>query len=248
MSRPELEEERRFLLESLDDLERERDSGDIDPGDYESLRDDYTARAAVVIRQMEELERAQDRKRSAAPSAPESPPAPAARESRGWQRWVALGIVGAMVAATFVGVLQLAADRGPGDSLTGDLPTGVAGRLAQAHALEAQGEAVEAIKLYDSVLSEDPANVEALAYRGWLLRLAGLVEQAQESLDLAVSLDPSYPDARFFRAMLLLRDVADPGAAIADFEAFLAFGPPPEVADRVEALLEEARAAAGPAS
>jgi hypothetical protein len=50
----ELEEERRFLLRSLTDLERELEAGDVDSHDYEVLRDGYTARAAAVIRQIDE--------------------------------------------------------------------------------------------------------------------------------------------------------------------------------------------------
>ena len=45
-----LEEERDFLLTSLRDLELEREAGDIDELDYTRLRDDYTARAATVLR------------------------------------------------------------------------------------------------------------------------------------------------------------------------------------------------------
>src|SRR5690606_27537834 len=48
-----LEEERDFLLRSLDDLEREHEAGDVDDHDYEVLKDDYTARAARVIRAIE---------------------------------------------------------------------------------------------------------------------------------------------------------------------------------------------------
>src|SRR5690606_37957028 len=40
-----LEEQRDFLLRSLDDLEREREAGDLDDDDYQALKDDYTARA-----------------------------------------------------------------------------------------------------------------------------------------------------------------------------------------------------------
>ena len=46
----ELEEERDFLLRSLDDLDRERAAGDLDPADYVALKEDYTARAAAVLR------------------------------------------------------------------------------------------------------------------------------------------------------------------------------------------------------
>ena len=40
-----LEDQRDFLLRSLEDLEREQAAGDVDQHDYEVLKDDYTARA-----------------------------------------------------------------------------------------------------------------------------------------------------------------------------------------------------------
>ena len=48
-----LEAERDFLLRSLDDLDAERDAGNIDDATYQSLHDDYTARAASVIRSLD---------------------------------------------------------------------------------------------------------------------------------------------------------------------------------------------------
>lgn len=51
-----LEEEREFFLRSLRDLEEEWAAGDIDEVDYRALRDDYTARAAEVIRRLEGLD------------------------------------------------------------------------------------------------------------------------------------------------------------------------------------------------
>ena len=48
-----LEEERRFLLRSLADLEREHDAGDVDEPDYRELRDGYTARTAAILRAIE---------------------------------------------------------------------------------------------------------------------------------------------------------------------------------------------------
>ena len=43
-------DQREFLLRSLEDLEREHDAGDLDDADYAALKDDYTARAAAVLR------------------------------------------------------------------------------------------------------------------------------------------------------------------------------------------------------
>ena len=50
----ELEDERRFLLRSLRDLDAELAAGDVDRVDYETLRDGYTKRAADVLRGIED--------------------------------------------------------------------------------------------------------------------------------------------------------------------------------------------------
>ena len=48
-----LEAERDFLLRSLDDLDAEREVGNVDDGTYQTLHDDYTARAATIIRSLD---------------------------------------------------------------------------------------------------------------------------------------------------------------------------------------------------
>jgi hypothetical protein len=50
-----LEQEREFLLRSLADLDDEYEAGDIEDHDYRSLTDDYTARAAAVLRAIEAI-------------------------------------------------------------------------------------------------------------------------------------------------------------------------------------------------
>ncbi len=50
-----LEEEREFLLRSLADLDDEYEAGDLEDDDYRSLTDDYTARAAAVLRAIEAI-------------------------------------------------------------------------------------------------------------------------------------------------------------------------------------------------
>src|SRR4051812_20568312 len=51
--RDALEEERAFLLRSLDDLDAERADGNVDDPTYARLHADYTARAARVIHRLE---------------------------------------------------------------------------------------------------------------------------------------------------------------------------------------------------
>ena len=230
MSRAELEEERQFLLDSLRDLEREHEAGDIAWDDYEVLRDDYTARAAEVLKALEAVETGRPEPRRAALAArPRS------------RKLVATVLLVGMVALAAGSVFVLASDRRAGDPITGSVPDTPAGKLALAHQYEGEGEAVEALKLYDEVLREDPENVEALTYRGWLLKLAGLPDRAQTSLDKAVALAPDYPDARFFRGMLLYQDRQDPVAAIPEFEAYLASNPPAGTAEAVQEVLDRAR-------
>src|SRR3954463_434603 len=50
----ELEDQRKFLLRSLDDLDGELLAGNIDPDTYRVLHDDYTARASAVIKSIED--------------------------------------------------------------------------------------------------------------------------------------------------------------------------------------------------
>lgn len=236
MSRADLEEERDSLLESLRSLEAEHAAGDLSDDDYHELRDTYTSRAATVLRALEEGGDPRD-----TPQAPE--PVRVSRRDR-LRKVVAVLLVAGVAATGGLGVALLAGDRQPGQGATGSLPTTVQGLLDRAHQLEAEGEALEAIKAYDAVLDQDPANVEALAYRGWILRLAGVTDAAEQDLSRAVAVDPAYPDARFFRGLLLLRDRSDPAAALADFEVFMAADPPPELAAAVEGLMVEARAMA----
>ena len=237
MSRSDLEDERRFLLDSLRDLEREHEAGDIAEDDYQALREDYTVRAAEVIRALEAVETGE----------PEPPRRPVTARPKS-RKAVALVLLIGMVALAGGSVFLLASDRKPGQPLTGSVPETVQGKLQLAHQFEAEGEAVEAVKMYDAVLKEEPNNVEALTYRGWLLKLAGLADPAQASLDKAVALDPTYGDARFFRGMLLYQDRKDPAAAIPEFEAYLASNPPAETVEAVQGVLNRARAEAAGAT
>lgn len=224
------DEELAFLLTSLIDLEREREAGDIDEADYLSLKDDYTARAAARLRGW-----------SLAP-----------RGRRGLRPFlVGLGVL-VVAALAGVGVARTAGERVPGQELSGSITDTPNEKLNRAAGLAGQGKLLDAIKLYDEIIREDPQNAQALAYRGWLVRLAGrqggdpnLIDRGLDFVNRAIAADPKYPDAHFFRGVILLRDKNDPAGAIPEFEAFLSGGGDPDMAGLVEKELAEARAAAG---
>jgi len=233
-TRAELEEERDFLLASLRDLERERESGELSDRDYQSLHDDYTARAAVVLRALER-----------APSRPgrDGKPSPPVRTQR--PLVITLGVILTVAAMTGGAVATFSGQREAGAPMTGSLPDSPSGRMQQALELESEGKAAEALKIYDDLLKTDPRNVQALAYRGWLLKRAGLPDLALSSLDQAVAIDPRFPDAHFFRGMVLYQDRADPAGAVTEFRLFMSNNPPPEMVPLVEDVLRRAMADAG---
>ena len=143
-------------------------------------------------------------------------------------------------------VAAFSGQRKAGAPITGSLPDTPEGRMAQALQLETDGKAADALKVYDDLLKTDPKNVQALAYRGWLLKRAGFPDLAMTSLDQAVGIDPGYPDAHFFRGMVLYQDRKDPAAAVTEFRLFLSNNPPQEMVSLVEQELKAAMADAGP--
>jgi len=272
-SDPELEAERDFLLTSLSDLDAELAAGDVDAHDYEALRDGYTARAAAVLRLLDHRRVAAELSLSAArpagaasaagaaPAADDAPAAPSGAPSLPYatpafrrHRWrrlaVAAGVAAFAVGAGFA-VAGASGQRLPGETGSGATPDSkMQGELLQAVNYFQAGDVLDAIKTYDKVLATDPANAEALAYKGWLLRLTGvqasnteLIDDGLASILEAERVDPSYPDAHFFGGEIYLRDKDDPKDAITEFETYLADNPPVSMGPEVQGELQAAQAA-----
>ena len=228
-----LEEERRFLLRSIDDLDREYAAGDVDDADYTAVRDGYVARAAAVLRQIEDGT-------AALPEAPR-------------KRW-------GRIAAWSVGVMAIAALSAwlvvinSGQRVTGQTMTGgqavdeVSAKLAQARSLLGTDPG-GAITLYQEVIAVEPDNPEARTYTAWLLALsAGSVgpEAAALALDQATALfeeviadTPAYADAHCLYAVTAARWYTEPDLdlAKAQGEACLANNPPGEMRGMIEAFV-----------
>ena len=245
-----LEEERDFLLRSLDDLEREHDAGDVDDTDYAELKDDYTARAARVLRAID------DRRVLAASTA----------SSRSWGRTAGvLVLVGVLALGVGWFVFRDAGTRAPGQGLSGDARQDSANLVLQAQQATGQARAAlqegdtsgaldsfqQAIKAYSKALELSPSNVEALTYRAWVLHnVAGgstsaqavqLDQEAMAGLDDAVATDGTYADARVFRAVLLT-NLGQFAAAQADLDAIDTTQIPSFMTSTVDELRTKVRA------
>lgn len=239
-----LEEERRFLLRSLGDLEREHDAGDIDHDDYESLKDGYTARAAKVLRQIESGQSQLAQKRQ-----------------RRWGRTIA---VTAAVIAAAIGIgFALAnafGERGQNQEITGFTP-GDDARTLLASARDAQnrGDFGLANVLFSEVVKMEGDrgvdNAEAIAYFGWTLALltrgdpdADIGDSrygaARVSLLRAIEIDPDYADPNCFLAIVEYNFFDDANAALPFVDACETLNPPAGMADLIGDFALDIRAAA----
>lgn len=221
-----LEEERRFLRRSLDDLVREHDAGDLTDDDFQALRDDYERR----LRRVDE-----------AIAGGALPAAPPARRGRGL---ITAAVVAVVAVGAGVAVAANAGSRAPGDTITGDIPATTQELLTEAATLARDGRYVEAMEAYDRVLEQSPDDVEALAEKGLLLMSLSqaadrpvLRSEARSTLDQALARDPDNPRTLFYLG--LWHDLeGDDEAAEARFQDALANDPPPELRRAIEGFRE----------
>ena len=246
MTGPEarVDAEREFLFRSLDDLEAEHDSGNIDDATYERLHSDYTARAAASLRSGDP---------DVATPVTVTPPISAARRAASIGGIIVFGLVAAIVLATALG------GRMPGQTSSGntatvsqadrrrtleqavrETPDDVQARLALARFLMARQKYPDAFEQFSAVTGLDPANVEAQAYSGWLLYLAGQIDEAIVRIDAALAADETYPDAHFFKGLVLFRGKSDATGAIPEFQRYITLVPDSPLSAQVRGLLAEA--------
>ncbi len=212
-----LEEEKSFLLRSLDDLDRELAAGDVDRVDYDELHEGYVARAAAVMHQIKDAKAGLGE---------------LAAQRTGTGRRVAW--VGAVVVfATVAGILLARASgfRGTGTSLTG---TGAAPdeQLAQCEGQLAK-DPKASLACFDKLLKAAPDDVETLTYGGWAKVQAGDVKAGLADLDRVIAIDPKYPNVYVFKASLH-KTVGDFTAAQADLDRLYSLNPAAIVLDEVQ--------------
>ena len=201
--RERLQIERDHLLTSLDDLDSELAAGDIDELDYQTLKNDYTARAAKLTRILDGAP-VKRMKRASSPI--------------GRKILWSLGVVVLAGFAAFA-MVEFSGARGANDTASGEIRLSSASLLNDAANEFRLGNVDRAIELYGDVLVESPTNVEAFTYRGWLQYQSGDVEAALADFDEAVAFDPEYGDVRVFRAIVAL-DAEDYEAASNELAAF----------------------------
>jgi len=233
-----LEEQRDLLLRGLDDLEREYEAGDLDKSDYEAFRDDYTARAAAVIRRIEGT--------TSGPAGSDRTEPSGTGRSRptGRRLVVAVGLSAFALLAGLI-LARAAGERGVNDLITGGIEESSRQKVVRCQELGSSGgDLVGALECFDEILLDDPENAEALAYRGWYVLLAsGSLQQSSDGsaqadadavdllasgldyLNRSIEADPTFPDPVAFRASVYDR-LGESELACADIETLATLDPP----------------------
>ncbi len=226
----ELEEQRRFLLNSIRDIEREHEFGDVGDDDYQALHDGYVARAAAVMREID------DGRSSLLPKSPTR-----------WGRRVAI-IGGTVAVAVALGlfVANSAGQRLPGQSLTGGQPADeVAIQLAEGRRLLGTDTA-GARAAFERVLEIEPANAEAATYSSYLLVIAGQqsgdqagVRAGIAGLAAAALIDETYGDPHCLMAVSAgtFLDPIDEEMVATQGALCLSLNPPQDMVAMIEGLV-----------
>lgn len=239
LDRGALEAERDFLLRSLDDLDDERAAGNVDDGTYQTLRDDYTARAAAAIRSLDE-------------DTDLTPPDPAPA-SKVVRAVTVGGIIAFALIAAFV-LTHAIGQRHSGQTITGnsrvasgtttpdpgsslaravrDDPKSYAAHIAYARYLLQKRDYTDAIHEFGSAARLDPSQPEPPTYAGWAGALlaqqitnpktrATLLSASLERISEVIKAHPKYPDAYALKGVTLFQFQGDAKQAIPAFQQFL---------------------------
>lgn len=247
MRRDELagqDQNRSFILRSIDDLDRERAVGDLSEEDYHELRAKYDRRLDAL---------------DGIPDEREVVPTPRRHKSLARQ---ALPVAAVLSVAIGLGlfVARSAGLRLPSQTITGgnDSPTQLLADARGALGTDRPG----ALRRFRQVLEVQPDNVEARTYAAWITRLdtkaavdSGKTDAAtarpifvatDAEFERAATTQPDYADPRCFQSVLRFRDLNDAARAHEAYRGCLSANPNQTVAGLVSKLgpeIEQALAA-----
>jgi tetratricopeptide (TPR) repeat protein len=252
-----LEDERSSLLHALSELDDERTTGQLSEETYRALRRETEGRAVAVLRALDARDGAGHlasdvrglRARQAGDGERVARAGPRAR------RVTLTAIAGAAVLAVIVLLLAGALrSRAPDEAITGTVqgglaffegrvaqhPNDVAARLDLAQRYLESGDAQAAVRQYVAVLGIDPRNAEAHAQLGFILYQAGRPQDGLDAVQQALDVDPTYPEALYFKGVILLEGLDRPTEAAEALQAYLAAAPFGAHVDEARSLLQRA--------
>lgn len=235
-----LNDQREFLLRSIDDAERELVAGDLSEDDYNVLLLRDQKRLTEVEAELAALGPAVSNESGAKPLESDTEVQLAAPSRRRFSTRRRIGVVVAcllIITGLVILVDHAVSPSLPGQPVSGSITESkvelIEQQLEEAEVFNNNNEGVEALELYDKVLSEDPEDPNALAASGWLewnygtkAKSATLMQAGRRAENKAIQLAPSYYAGHLFLGLILLNQDKNPTAAVAEFTEFLKDDPP----------------------
>ena len=181
-----VENEKYFLIKSLNDLDDELARGDISQKDYLQLTRRYKRRLITLNRKK--------------PSSSQKP-----KLQNATKTWLTVAFLVAVAVVSGLAIANFSGERSASETLTGSIRKSTVTKLQEAQKLLSDSKTwPQAIEIYEEVLEDQPSNVEAITYRAWLsYRQGAASEPLIEEWNEVRLLNPKFADAIVFLTIAL---------------------------------------------
>ena len=181
-----VENEKHFLIKSLNDLDDELAKGDISQKDYLQLTRRYKRRLITLNIKK--------------PSSSQKP-----KLQNATKTWLTVAFLVAVAVVSGLAIANFSGERSASETLTGSIRKSTVTKLQEAQQLLSDSKTwPQAIEIYEEVLEDQPSNVEAITYRAWLnYRQGAASEPLIEEWNEVRLLNPKFADAIVFLTIAL---------------------------------------------
>ena len=181
-----VENEKYFLIKSLNDLDDELARGDISQKDYLQLTRRYKRRLITL-----------NIKKASSSQKP--------KLQNTTKTWLTVAFLVAVAVVSGLAIANFSGERSASETLTGSIRKSTVTKLQEAQQLLSDSKTwPQAIEIYEEVLEDQPSNVEAITYRAWLsYRQGAASEPLIEEWNEVRLLNPEFADAIVFLTIAL---------------------------------------------
>lgn len=237
---------REKLYDAIRELELEREAGSLSQEEYEKTRATYEVQAARLLQEEE-----RQGKRRPKPSRKPAPTKAAAAAPPPLSHRLGLILPAALILLVGVGIGfflgRSLTPREGGMGVTGSVPRGervlgTPSTLQEANAAFNRGDFARALAGYKKILESDPQNLEALTQIGMLLARGEHHDEAIETFDKVLDIQPNYPHALFEKGLVFFQGKVQPREGVKVWEQLIKTAPPGnEYAVAAKRMLDQVR-------
>ncbi len=237
---------REKLYEAIRELEMEREAGSLSQEEFEKTRDTYELQAAGLLQEEERHgKRRLEPSRKPAPTRAARAGTPPVSHRLGLLIPAALILLVGVGIGFFLGTSLTSRDEGMG--ITGSVPVGervvgTTSSLQEANAALDRGDFRRALQGYKNILDSDPQNLEARTQIGVLLARGQHYDEAIETFDKVLDIQPNYPHALFEKGLVFFQGKVQPREGVKVWEQLIKTAPPGnEYAVAAKRMLDQVR-------